>query len=308
MAGSIDWDGNRVEIKQRIARSESFSRRRVVNLQRSAVRLCVLDSQVDPTTQDSSLVRQGFPCLSMKIPWVIIMRIQFILYTSCKSQWNPESEVKVRIVFLELVAVRGYLLRALSRWGNLSAIGMVLSQSLMAAPAPVKSESVPLPEQQLVELVTVTLTTPSRETFTVSAPAETLVSIRDNSTGEEFAYFVGVAEFESAWRLAEETVEMHSIAFYEVHDGGLVKYVSGVSGLLLEKEFLEPSTGIIFRVVDGHASRLRRDGGVPIAACCVDCGAYTICGGRVSACGRTCFNYELETPLKSETDPLNFTH
>jgi hypothetical protein len=153
------------------------------------------------------------------------------------------------------------------------------------------------------EFVTVLLTTPTQEQFTVGAPSGSLVQVTNNQTGEQFAFYVAPAPSGAVGSLIpsppanRKKPERFSLRLFRIDNsdqGSLMTLVAAVDQLSAGEEFVEPKSGLVFRPLSTAQSKEywpAKEGGVGLLLCCVDCGFYTICGARVSGCGHMCYNY-----------------
>lgn len=153
------------------------------------------------------------------------------------------------------------------------------------------------------DLVTVLLTTPTQEQFTVGAPSGSLVQVTNNQTGEQFAFYMAHANGGAAGSLTPDSranrkkPELFSLRLFRIDSsdqGSVLSLLTAVDQLRPGEEFVEPKTGFTFRplsAAEGKERWSQAEASSSLTWCCVDCGFYTICAPRVSGCGNGCINY-----------------
>lgn len=150
------------------------------------------------------------------------------------------------------------------------------------------------------ELMELHLVTPTQEQFTVGALLGSLVRIRNSQTGSEIAFQVEDSRSFSSLSQTEEFPSrklplLFSIKIYETirdSEGVSFKPLGEVKGLRAGEEYLDPATGFLISPLGLLEPKPNEylAGGVS-QFCCVDCGFYTVCAGRVVGCGGACVNY-----------------
>lgn len=156
--------------------------------------------------------------------------------------------------------------------------------------------------------ISVVLTTPTQEHFTIGAVPGALVQVTNTPSGERYAFTVAHSEVRAAAAPASprtdrknpELVSLRIFRIAESEQGNLLNPVGAIDGLRAGEEFVEPKTGFVFRPIpaaEGKDYWAKSGGTSGLTMCCVDCGAYMVCGARVSACGRVCNNDVPPPPL-----------
>jgi hypothetical protein len=150
--------------------------------------------------------------------------------------------------------------------------------------------------------IMVNFTSPTQEVFAIEVHSGELAYVRNNVTGNEYAFSVSVSQnlipsmagLESSKQIRNRP--SFDLRIYQVsHSSGelLLKVLASATQVPLNEQFIEPQTGFIlspikFRPWGMGMAEAVGDGNLWF--CCVDCDDYTSCGNRVFACGRTCHN------------------